>query len=536
MYRFRILILLALLVPGVTAAQSLGEALRDTLQHAPEAIPRMLNRERLRRFYELVGYRPVWHDEAGPNRRAVLLLQRLEDAGSEGLIAGHYLIGEIAPRMASGDEPLQLELLLSDAFFDYARDLRRGRFVPGQVAPLWSIEPETVDPVALLLDALDEADFSTVLDALPPSHPAYARLRKALAEYRAIEARGGWPFIPSGPLLRPGGNDPRTPLLRRRLQIEGDLPMALSGRAEHYDEGLAYAVRRFQVRHGLKVDGIVGEETLEVLNVPVEQRIEQIILTMERWRWLPQELGERHVIVNIPAYELVVYEAGRARMSMPVIIGSRERPTPVTTGLLHTVVFNPYWTVPRNIAVNDLVPKQRRDPDYLTDHNIRVFSTWNGGHELSPSSIDWKALNEDNFPYMLRQDPGPRNALGQVKFLFNNRFSVYLHDTPNGGLFAESVRAYSSGCIRVEEPERLASFMLEGDEAVSWSEEAVASVIRTHHTREQELSEPIPVYLLYLTVWVGEDNSVNFRNDIYGEDTLLAMCMPYEESEEEPGR
>jgi murein L,D-transpeptidase YcbB/YkuD len=386
-----------------------------------------------------------------------------------------------------------------------------------------------VDPVTVLRLALQADDFAAVLQALPPDHPVYRRLRRALARYRALQAQGGWPELAEGPTLRPGERDPRVVTLRRRLQLVGDLPLAAASRETLFDEGLAYAVRRFQVRHGLQVDGLVGRETRAAMNVPVEERVEQIVLTMERWRWLPQQLGRRHIIVNIPAYELILYEEGEARMSMPVIIGTRERPTPVTTGLLHTVVFNPYWTVPRKIAVRDLLPKQQRNPDYLAAHHIRVFADWNSGRELEPREIDWQALNQDNFPYMLRQDPGPQNALGRVKFLFSNRFSVYLHDTPDEALFAQSVRAYSSGCIRVEEPRRLAAYLLQGEQGWRWDEGMVEAVIRTRQTHEVTLTAPLPVYLLYLTVWAGEDEAVHFRRDIYGEDALLAMCMPFEE-------
>lgn len=490
-----------------------------------------LPQDELMRFYRDEGFRPVWLDVAGPNRRAELLLECLRQAGREGLVPEQYLLTQIEPlwEATATTAQVRLELLLSSAFFGYATDVRRGRFEPKQVAPLWNIEPVVVDPVTLLHLALQADDFAAVLEALPPDHPVYRRLRRALARYRALQDQGGWPALDEGPTLRPGEHDPRVVTLRRRLQLVGDLPLAAATQETLFDEGLAYAVRRFQVRHGLQVDGLVGRKTRAAMSVPVEERVEQIVLTMERWRWLPQQLGRRHIIVNIPAYELIVYEEGEAKMSMPVIIGTRERPTPVTTGLLHTVVFNPYWTVPRKIAVRDLLPKQQRSPGYLAAHHIRVFADWNGARELKPREIDWQALNQDNFPYMLRQDPGPQNALGRVKFLFSNRFSVYLHDTPDEALFAQSVRAYSSGCIRVEEPRRLAAYLLQGEQGWEWDEGMVEAVIRTRQPHEVSLSDPLPVYLLYFTVWAGEDEAVHFRRDIYGEDALLAMCMPFEE-------
>jgi murein L,D-transpeptidase YcbB/YkuD len=531
-----VLALLLLLSPAVAPAAGppdspLAVELREQLQQAELADDSPLPREALERFYQAEQFQPVWLGPEGPNRRARLLYERLRQARSEGLVPQHYLLERIEPLWSSTGQRAMacLELLLSSAFFDYVRDVRRGRFEPAEVAPLWHIEPVAVDSVNMLRLALVADDFAAALDALPPEHPAYRRLRKALARYRALEAQGGWPELPSGPTLRPGEQDPRVRLLRRRLQMEGDLSLAATAADTLFDEGLVYAVKHFQVRHGLEVDGLVGRKTLAALNAPVGKRIEQIVLTMERWRWLPQQLGRRHIIVNLPAYELIAYEDDVAQMSMPVIIGTRERPTPVTAGLLHTVVINPYWTVPRKIAVKDLLPKQRRDPDYLPSHGIRVFTDWNGTRELDPGEIDWDALNQDNFPYMLRQDPGPYNALGQVKFLFSNRFSVYLHDTPEVWLFGNSVRANSSGCIRVEEPIRLANFLLQGEQGWSWSEEMVKAVIQSRQTEELALSAALPVYLLYLTVWVGEDDAVHFRRDVYGEDALLAMCMPFEE-------
>jgi len=531
-WSFALLWLLLLPLAGCDEAMSaapLAAELRAQLQ-ATDGDPD-LSRDALVRFYSAEGYRPVWLDTEGPNRRAELLLECLRHAGREGLVPEQYLLMRIEPLWESRKTAarVRLELLLSSAFFGYVTDVRRGRFEPKQVAPLWNIEPVEVDPVTVLRLALQSDDFAGVLDALPPDHPVYRRLRRALARYRALQAQGGWPTVAAGPTLRPGEDDPRVATLRRRLQLVGDLALSTTSQQSLFDEGLAYAVRRFQVRHGLQVDGLVGRETLAALNIPVEERIEQIVLTMERWRWLPQQLGRRHIIVNIPAYELIVYEDGVAQIAMPVIIGTRKRPTPVTAGLLHTVVFNPYWTVPRKIAVSDLLPKQQRNPDYLLAHHIRVFADWSGDREIEPHEIDWQALHRDNFPYMLRQDPGPQNALGKVKFLFSNRFSVYLHDTPDDYLFAESVRAYSSGCIRVEEPRRLAEYLLQKEQGWNWSEGMVEAVIRTRETQEVPLSAPLPVYLLYLTVWAGEDEAVHFRRDIYGEDALLAMCMPFEE-------
>ncbi|MCW8829215.1 MAG: L,D-transpeptidase family protein, partial [Gammaproteobacteria bacterium] len=478
-------------------------------------------------------FQPVWSGPQGPNRRAEQFREQLRRAGAEGLVPSNYHTELIEGLWDSGEEThrLQLELLLSSAFFDYARDVRSGQLEPQQVAPLWKIEKASADAVTLLRLALLLDDFHGALDALPPAHPGYRRLRQALARYRAIERKGEWPTIPDGALLRPGMKGARVALLRRRLALEGDLQLPLGDEAGsgYFDQALSYAVRRFQVRHGLQVDGVVGEKTLQALNVMVAERIEQIVLTMERWRWLPQYLGRRHLIVNIPALELTAFEDGEAKLAMPVIIGTTERSTPVISGLLHTVVFNPDWTVPRNLALRDVVPRQRSNPDYMTSQNIRVFADWNGDEELEPQQVDWSKVNINYFPYMLRQDPGPENALGKVKFLFYNHHDIYLHDTPHTGLFSSHERAYSSGCIRLEEPKRLASFVLAEEEGWYWDEVMVQFLFDQGETFEVALSARIPVYVLYFTAWAGEHGAVHFRPDIYGEDAMLRPCMPFEE-------
>ncbi|MFO7594399.1 MAG: L,D-transpeptidase family protein [Pseudomonadota bacterium] len=526
------LTLLLLAVTGVRAEPADASPLFLADELLQTLIPQesSLSWEELERFYAENGCRPVWMDALGPNWRAGLLRQRLHMARDEGLTPRHYQIERIDSLWSSRErkDRLLLELMLSSVFFDYAQDARNGRLPPQHVAPLWEIDPTPVDPVALLRAALSAEDFSSALDALPPEHPAYRRLRTALADYRLIEAQGGWGDIPQGPSLRRGMRGPRVEALRRRLEAEGEIGFSPSFDAALFDETLDFAVRRFQVRHGLQVDGVVGKRTLAALNVTVARRIEQIVLTMERWRWLPQDLGRRHLIVNIPSYELIAYEDGEAGLSMPVIIGALERPTPAISGMLHTIVFNPYWTVPRSIALRDLVPRQRSNPNYMLSQGIRVFAGGTGGVELDPQEVDWSAVNVNFFPYTLRQDPGPKNALGKLKFLFNNRHAIYLHDTPHTGLFATSERAYSSGCIRLEEPLRLASFVL-AEEPVQWSEQGIRRQLESDRNYGVRLTRPLPVYLLYLTAWVGEDGAVHFHNDIYGEDELVRVCMPFEE-------
>lgn len=509
-------------LPSPLDEVALTEELQAQLEQRSGRYASQLQWPQLASFYAARDYRPVWVDSTGTSQRAALLLNALQQAADEGLDPSLYPL-PLLDELWLGKSPwarITLELLLTSTFFDYSRHLLSGQLDRGE---LWHIAVEESDGVALLHALLASDDFELALKRLPPSHPAYQRLRDALARYRKIEAAGGWPTIPAGKKLRVGDSDPRVPLLRQRLLLEGELQFSPVKEKPLYDEALRYAVERFQLRHGLNPDGVLGPLTLAELNLPLSQRIAQITLNMERWRWLPEQLGHRHIIVNVSAYQLTAYDHGERQFTMEAIIGTRETPTPMITGKLHTIVFNPHWTVPRKIAIEEIIPRQRRDPGYLAARGIRVFSDWNGGEELAPEEIDWSALNRDNFPYMLRQDPGEINPLGRLKFLFTNNFRVYLHDTPTQQLFSRTQRAFSHGCIRIEAPRQLAAFLLATEPDSPWSETAVRSVVATGITREIAVTPPVPVYLLYLTAWVGDDGAVHFRDDVYGEDATLGI-------------
>jgi murein L,D-transpeptidase YcbB/YkuD len=506
---------------------SLVFEIRHQLQQRSGPYSPNRNWQQLEEFYAARDYLPVWLDGAGPNARAATFREVLQQVEEEGLEPDAYPLVLLEHLWGSEGSAQQvaLELLLTEGFFNYGRELLSGQIDPLWSGQSWHIGVENIDTVALLQALLSSADFATALKSLPPGHPAYQRLREALARYRKIEKEGGWPTIPAGKKLRLGNNDPRVPLLRYRLQLEGAMQFASVKHKSLYDEALHYAVERFQRRHGLQQDGVIGPLTLAELNVPVIRRIAQIRLNMERWRWLPDQLGHRHIVVNLSAYQLSAYDHGERQFTMHTIIGALENQTPQISGDLHTVVFNPHWSIPRNIALEEIIPKQRHNPDYLTSRGIRVFSNWNGGEELDPASIDWARVHRDNFPYMLRQDPGPQNALGKLKFLFTNNFRIYLHDTPAQQLFKQPERTFSHGCIRVEAPRRLAAFLLKGEGDSPWSETAVRSVVATGITHELKITEPVPVYLLYLTAWTGDDGAVHFRRDVYGEDELLLNDM-----------
>jgi murein L,D-transpeptidase YcbB/YkuD len=285
-------------------------------------------------------------------------------------------------------------------------------------------------------------------------------LKTALRDYRSIVANGGWPTIPDGPTLARDSTGARIKALRERLALTGDLPGPLSrsnAAPREFNERVETAVISFQKRHGLPADGLVDSETLAALNVPAEERVHQLIVNLERYRWMPESLGSRHILVNIAAAELQVVEDGTEKISMRVVTGRSFRQTPFFSGDISYLVLNPFWHVPHSIATEDKLPKIKRNPSYLQQQNMKVFRGW-GANEtpVDPSTINWSRLSAENFPYRLRQDPGPYNALGRIKFMFPNRHSVYLHDTPRRGDLDQADRTFSSGCIRGEHPIDLA--------------------------------------------------------------------------------
>ena len=340
----------------------------------------------------------------------------------------------------------------------------------------------------------------------------------ALIQYQNITDTGGWPVVPPGDNLELGDHGERVAILRQRLVRSNDLdPASVVG--DYFDTDLDSAVRHFQQRHGLSVDGVVGVRTMGAINVPAATRTRQLALNFERWQLLSWQLGERAILVNIADYSLAVLEGGLSVLDMQVIVGRPDRQTPVFSGEVNVLVLNPYWVIPHMIAVKDILPHVLHDPGYLNRLGIRVFQGWDAGAvDLDPGTINWQGLSTKYFPYRLRQDPGPANSLGQIKFLFPNPYSVYLHDTPSRQLFKKVRRSLSSGCIRVEKPLELAAYLLQGNGLGSI--EAVKAELASEHNKAVRLPSRIPIHLIYLTAWGDEMGTVYFREDIYGRDGL----------------
>ena len=477
----------------------------------------------LRRFYAAREFRPAWRDDS----TAARLLRRVARAADEGLAPTRYPAAAVIEfaegrRSLDPDVIARVDVTLTETWLGYAADLVRGLVVPERVDSLWTGSSPAPDLVPLLAEALAPGRVVDALDTLDPPYPGFVELRRALAQYRAIAARGGWPLVPGDAALGLGARGERVAALRAHLVATGDLASGEAGEA--YDMAVETAVRGFQERHGLLPDGRVGRATLTTLNVSVEDRIRQIELNLERWRWLPRAPASRYVLVNSVAFELQLVEDEHAVMVARVIVGRPGWPTPIVSGALTHLVLNPVWNVPRSIALRELVPLIRSDAGYLRRMDIDVLLDAGGpARRVDPASVDWAAVTDSNFPYRLVQAPGPKNPLGRLKLVFPNPFNVALHDTPAGELFNAPSRTFSHGCIRVERVLDLAVRLLGNDPR--WPPETVARALEELRERSIVLLEPVPVYVGYWTAWVGSDSMAEFRDDPYGWDEELAGAL-----------
>jgi L,D-transpeptidase YcbB len=485
-------------------------------------------------FYHGRLHGPAWVGPAGVSVEGRALAAILRQADRDGLRPEDYRVGALdslftAPRGDGEGEVgrrVDVELLLTDGFLLFGAHLLFGKLDPVLVEPTWIVEREGIDMVEVLERALAGEGVRGALYTLRPRSPGYERLRRTFVRYRELAGEGGWGAVPSGETLDPGASDPRVPSLRARLRASGDLPddSADAADPESYDEALERGVRRFQARHGLEEDGRVGRGTTAALNVPVEARIRQLEVNLERRRWLPRDLGERHVLVNIPGFWVSVVEEGEEAMRLRAIVGRTDRQTPVFSATMTYLALAPYWNVPPGIAANDKLPEIRRDPGAVARQRMVLFDAATG-RPVDPHSVDWVGMTgaEFNRRFRLRQEPGPQNALGGVKFMFPNRHNVYLHDTPGRELFDRAVRGFSSGCIRVERALDLAAHLLRYDP--QWTPERIRRVIGQGREHAVTLPEPYRVHVQYWTAWVEEDGTVHFREDVYERDPRVLRAL-----------
>ena len=475
-------------------------------------------------FYERRRFQPAWTDSAAVND----LLRAIRDSRRDGLDPADYHQAELERRVAEvramrepkADTLADLDVLLTDALVRLGYHILYGKVDPERLEPDWNLARETdwIDPAQAMDQAIGSGHLYDAIEAYKPQHPFYTSLKLALDHYRAIEAAGGWPTVPPGPSLKPGMTSPRVPPLRQRLAVTSDLDAAAAtDTSQVFDDTLKAAVQRFQDRHQLPPDGAVGPETLAALNVPVQQRIDQIRVTLERCRWVLHDLPERFIIVNIAGFKLYVVNGTTPVWETRVQVGKPYRETPIFRSDIKYLVLNPTWTVPPTILQKDVFPAVQKDPSYLSKKGLDVVDRH--GEVIDPATLDWSTYTARNFPYQFRQAAGADNALGRIKFIFPNSHSVYLHDTPHRAFFEKTSRSFSSGCIRVEKPLELAEQLLA--DSVHWSLKALNDSVATEQSRTVFLRPPMPVLILYWTAAVGRDGLVYFLPDVYGRDPAV---------------
>ncbi len=465
---------------------------------------------------------PLWlHQDGNDHDRTRALLAALEDGQNDALTFKDIPLDSLRQSLATlksstptAAQLAQADVLLTTAYVSLGEDLLTGQLDPHQMSQDWHINPREEHVDSALVQSLRSDSLPAALDAMRPQNAGYQALRDALVRYRNIVAHGGWPTVPHGRALKVGQSDTpaRIRALRDRMRAEGYLndsgtasDSTTSGSASRsgavYDRSLAGAVAQFQAAHGIVVDSVLGSETVASLDVPADYRLGQIAANLERYRWLPRRLGDRYILVNVPSFRLQAYDSGSVALDMKVIVGAEyeNRKTPVFSDSMEYVIFRPYWLVPDSIAAKEIWPKVQQDPTYLDRNNYEVYS--------------------DHGKQRVRQRPGDKNSLGLVKFMFPNDFNIYLHDTPQGELFQKDVRAFSHGCIRLEKPADLATWVL------GWPMDRVQQAMHDgadDHT--VYLKRKIPVYIVYFTAY-ARDDQLYFGNDLYNRDDALVQAV-----------
>ena len=493
----------------------LSSTSNPTVDGAPVAAVPLITK-----LYERRGYEPAWTDPAMVEELFDQVLRSVE----HGLNPEDFHARQLGTRLRPGAHTngavfrADTEILCTDALARLGVTLRFGKLDPADLDPAWNFrrEIDARDPVEVFDIILRSGDLTAAIESADPSTDFYNRLRQALVTYRGIMAAGGWPTVPAGPVLKLGSFGPRVATLRSRLSTTGDLADPNSPDPSIFDDRLESGVKNFQIRHGIDPDGKVGPRSLEELNVPVEARINQIRASLERMRWVFRDIPDDYLVVDIAGFHAYLVEQGKPIWRTRVQVGKPFHATPVFKDTMRYLDFNPTWTIPPGILRKETLPAIRRDPDYLRRNNMSVVTT--SGKIVDPSTIDWAATATKGFPYMIRQEPGPHNALGRVKFMFPNKYMVYLHDTPSKGLFARSERAFSHGCIRTENPFELAALLL-GNQG--WDRARIDQIVASKKTTRVNLSEPLTVMLLYWTAQVDAEGTVIFRKDFYDRDAPI---------------
>ncbi len=480
----------------------------------------------LAEFYERRDYLPAWTD----NKKVAELILAIRSTVKDGLDPSDYHLDDVlkvqtaiaAGELNTAAKSVNADLILTDSLIRLGYHQRFGKVNPYSLDPNWNFRRELNgrNPATAIQEAIDADSLVAYLKEVFPRGWVYTQLREGLARYRQIAANGGWPEIPDGPILRPGAADPRLATLMQRLAVSGDMDtMQNVAPVTGYDDALQDGVRHFQERHGLDADAIIGPATINALNVSAEQRVKQLEINLERARWVLDDISDEFILVNIAGFRAYLMRDREIAWETKVQVGKTYHQSPVFRDEMKYLVFNPTWTVPYSIASKEMLPNIQADPEYFQKRDFDVKDR--NGDLIDPATVDWSSVTRRNFGYTLVQRPGPNNALGRVKFMFPNEHAVYLHDTPSKYLFSQAERAFSHGCIRVENPYEFAELLLGPD----WDQDKIAATLDSKEIKTVSLPKPLPVLLMYWTAIVSKDDEVFFYNDVYQRDQNVADAL-----------
>ena len=525
MLRFVFITVLLSTLLAAPRAQAPIEPLRTRIEQLHDgestliAGVRLQRRDAVAHFFQARSFAPAWRGAAVDQ-----IVQAIRDIEQDGLTPADYhqaAIASVRSAPATPDREADLQILLTDAVATLVDHVRFGKVRPVTLDRRWNVDPRAGAPPldALLAQVASARSVAEGIEAAKPSHFIYRGLKRALAEHRRLALAGGWSAVPAGPPLKPGVSDARIVAVRKRLAAAGALNGAVDNPA--YDEPLLQAVRQFQERHRLTAEGTIGKATVDALNVPVQARIDQIRVNLERGRWVLGGLADTFVLANLPAFKVYVIRGGKNVWETRAQVGRAGRQTPAFRADMRYLVFNPDWTVPPGILANDVLAPMRKGDNALARKRLTVLDRQ--GRVVPPSDIDWSTATASNFPYTLRQPPGPDNALGRVKFIFPNEHAVFLHDTPSRELFSADERTFSSGCIRVQNPLELADVLLDGQDG--WKPPAIQAAVDAGATKTVFLEKPIPVLIVYWTVSVGASGELRYARDVYRLDGAVLRAL-----------
>ncbi len=528
MYTFRILYFFTLLlIPLILCSQEVSEdeIIRTYCENMRQNIEVEISgtsiamHNIISEYYEQRNFSPAWNQQQDISD----LLQLIDESRLEGLIPEDYhksallryqniieSFENVPPKLKA-----EFDLILTDALLRLVYHMIFGKVDPVHLDPNWNIyiEVNDINPPVLLEKLLSAPSLYNFVDQHRTKDLLYLKLRKFLAYYRDIAASGGWPQINAGPTIKPGMRDERVTQIRTRLLATADVQDTIVIDSTLYDKFLEKGIKRFQYRHGLEEDGLIGKGTIATLNIPVEDKIKQIRVNLERLRWILDVASPDYILVNIARFRANFVLNNKLIWHGRVQVGKPYRQTPIFEAYLKYMVVNPTWTVPPTILKRDVIPAIKRDPGYLQKKNMKVIT--HSGKTVDPGTINWSQYPAKNFPFAIRQDPGPTNALGRIKFIFPNKHFVFLHDTPSKGLFSRTERTFSSGCIRVENPFDLAEELLHDQN--DWNRQKIDELVKSKKTKTIYIKKQLPVYLLYFTAFpdIEREDTIHFRKDVY---------------------